>query len=195
MSQAPDRARLPEPPGVPGIPPPAGRDRLATELRRLSWPVAIFWVAMVVILNPFASGLSAVINDGTAAYLPASAPSTRVAALQQQAQHGNADIDQAVAVFTSGSRLTAGDLAAVACALLAEITFLPAILIIIGRTRSGRRSRATGLGYKGTEAPLRCTSSCSSSRSGSTTTSSSSPASAKNPHDWACAAAHCGSWG
>jgi RND superfamily putative drug exporter len=95
---------------------PAGHGRLATALRRLRWPVVIFWVAVVVILNPFASGLSNVTDNGTAAYLPASASSTRVAALRQQAQHSSADVDQAIVVFASGNRLTAGDLAAVASA-------------------------------------------------------------------------------
>jgi RND superfamily putative drug exporter len=93
---------------------PASRGRLDTALRRLRWPVVIFWVTVVVILNPFASGLSNLTNNGTAANLPASASSTRVAALQQQAQHSSADVDQAIVVFASGNRLTAGDLAAVA---------------------------------------------------------------------------------
>lgn len=53
--------------------------------------MVIFWVAVVFRLNPFAGGLSNVTNDGAAANLPASASSTRVAALEQQAQHSSAD--------------------------------------------------------------------------------------------------------
>ena len=66
----------------------ASSDRLAAWLRRLRWPVMIAWVIAIVLLNPLASGLSKVTNDTAAAYLPASAPSTRVAELQEAAAHG-----------------------------------------------------------------------------------------------------------
>ena len=60
---------------------PAGR--LAALLR---WPVMIAWVIAIVLLEPLASGLSKVTNDTASAYLPASAPSTRVAELQEAAR-------------------------------------------------------------------------------------------------------------
>ena len=116
MSHARDSARPLEPPNFRGGSPPAGRDPLATVLRRLRWPVVILWVAAVVILHPFASGLSNVTNYNTTADLPPSAPSTRVVTLEQEAQHSDVDVDQAVVVFANGKRLTAGDLAEVASA-------------------------------------------------------------------------------
>jgi RND superfamily putative drug exporter len=93
-------------------------DRLATALRRLRWPVVIAWIILVVVLNGPANGLSAVTNNGASAYLPSSAPSTRVAELQQDAPGAGTDVDQAVVVFarSRGLRLTAGDLAAAASA-------------------------------------------------------------------------------
>jgi RND superfamily putative drug exporter len=101
-------------------------DRLATALRRLRWPVVIAWIILVVALNGPASALSAVTNNSAAAYLPSSAPSTRVAVLQQGAAAGRTDVDQAVVVFArsrgltaanrTSARLTAADLAAAASA-------------------------------------------------------------------------------
>ena len=88
----------------------ASADRLARWLRRLRWPVVIVWVIAVVLLAPLASGLSKVTNDTAAAYLPGSAPSTRVAELQQGAP-GQPETDPAVVLFTRGSGLTAADLA------------------------------------------------------------------------------------
>ena len=103
MSQAPDReSQAP------------GRDRFATTLRRLRWPVVIFWVAAVVLLNPLANSLSNVTSNDTAAYLPSAAQSTRVVTLEQQAQRSDADVDQAVVVFAAGKPLTQADIAAVA---------------------------------------------------------------------------------
>ena len=46
MSQAPDGARSPAPPSLPGGSSPAGR--LPAWLRLLRWPVVIFWVAVVM---------------------------------------------------------------------------------------------------------------------------------------------------
>jgi RND superfamily putative drug exporter len=91
-------------------------DRLATTLRRLRWPVVIAWIILVVALNGPANGLSAVTNNGASAYLPPSAPSTRVAELQQDAPGASTDVDQAVVVFARSRGLTAGDLAAAASA-------------------------------------------------------------------------------
>jgi len=91
-------------------------DRLATALRRLRWPVVIAWIILVVVLNGPANGLSAVTNNGASAFLPSSAPSTRVAELQEDAPGAGTDVDQAVVVFARSRGLTAGDLAAVASA-------------------------------------------------------------------------------
>ena len=91
---------------------------LATALRRLRWPVVIVWVLAVVLLHPFAGGLSKVTNDTAAAYLPPSAQSTHVALLQEAAQHGSGqpESEQAIVVFAGRAGLTTGDLAAVASA-------------------------------------------------------------------------------
>ena len=93
----------------------ASGDRLATWLRRLRWPMVIVWVIAIVLLEPLASGLSKVTDDTASAYLPASAASTRVAELQQAAQHGpgQPETDTAVVLFTRGNGLTAADLATV----------------------------------------------------------------------------------
>jgi RND superfamily putative drug exporter len=87
-------------------------DRLASWLRRLRWPVMIAWVIAIVLLSPLASGLSKVTNDTASAYLPASAPSTRVAELQEAAAHGpgQPETDTVVVLFTRGSGLSAADL-------------------------------------------------------------------------------------
>ena len=93
-------------------------DPLATALRRLRWPMVIVWVLAVVLLDPFASGLSKVTNDTAAAYLPPAAPSTHVALLQEASQPGpgQPESEQAIVVFARRAGLTAGDLAAVASA-------------------------------------------------------------------------------
>jgi putative drug exporter of the RND superfamily len=90
--------------------------RLATWLRRLRWPVVIAWIILVVVLSGPANGLSAVTNNDASAYLPSSAPSTRVAVLQQDAAGGSTDVDQAVVVFARSRGLTAADVAAAASA-------------------------------------------------------------------------------
>jgi RND superfamily putative drug exporter len=91
---------------------------LATALRRARWPMLIVWVLAVVLLDPFASGLSKVTNDTAAAYLPPSAQSTHVALLQQASQHapGQPESEQAIVVFARTAGLTAGDRAAVVSA-------------------------------------------------------------------------------
>ena len=96
----------------------ASGDRLATWLRRLRWPVVMVWVIAIVLLDPLASGLSKVTNDTASAYLPASAASTRVAELQEAAQHGpgQPETDTVVVLFTRLSGLTAADLATVSSA-------------------------------------------------------------------------------
>src|SRR5579862_5594078 len=79
--------------------------RFATALRWLRWPVVVAWIILVVVLNGPASGLSAVTSNEASAYLPSSAPSTRVAVLQQAAA-GSTDVDQAVVIFarSAGTR-------------------------------------------------------------------------------------------
>jgi RND superfamily putative drug exporter len=91
-------------------------DRLATALRRLRWPVAIAFIVLVVALSGAAGRLSAATSNDASAYLPASAPSTRVAELQQGAADTATDVDQAVVVFARPGGLTPADLAAAAAA-------------------------------------------------------------------------------
>jgi len=90
-------------------------DRLATVLRRLRWPVVIAWVIAVVALNPLSSSLSSATNDTAAAYLPASAASTKVAELQEAAGHAGSQPggDQAIVIFARDGGLTAADTEAV----------------------------------------------------------------------------------
>ncbi len=78
----------------------------------------IAWVVAIVLLSPLASGLSKVTNDTASAYLPASAPSTRVAELQEAAAHGpgQPEADTVVVLFTRASGLTPADLATAASA-------------------------------------------------------------------------------
>jgi putative drug exporter of the RND superfamily len=98
-------------------------DRLATALRRLRWPVLIVWILAIVALNGLSSSLSKATNDGAAAYLPASAASTKVVLLQQAAARaeartgGQPETDAAIVVFArDDGRLTMADQAAVASA-------------------------------------------------------------------------------
>jgi putative drug exporter of the RND superfamily len=99
---------------------PVSDDRLARALRRLRWPVVIGWLLAAVLLYPLANSLSHVTNDSNAANLPASAPSTRVIALElQQAERqgpGQPQTDTAFVVFARGPGLTAADMNAIASA-------------------------------------------------------------------------------
>jgi putative drug exporter of the RND superfamily len=94
--------------------------RFARTLRRLRWPVMIAWLIAVVFLFPLASSLSQVTNNTNAANLPASAPSTRVIALQlQQASRqgpGQPQTDTAFVVFARSKRLTVEDMNAITSA-------------------------------------------------------------------------------
>ncbi len=94
--------------------------RFARTLRRLRWPVVIAWLIAVVFLFPLASSLSKVTNNTNAANLPASAPSTRVIALQlQQASRqgpGQPQTDTAFVVFARSKGLTAADMTAITSA-------------------------------------------------------------------------------
>jgi len=99
---------------------PASGDRLARTLRRLRWPAAIAWLIAVVFAFPLANSLSQVTNNTNAAALPASAPSTRVIALElEQASRqgpGQPQTDNALVVFARGKGLTAADMTAIASA-------------------------------------------------------------------------------
>ena len=98
-------------------------DRLATALRRLRWPVLIVWILAIVALNGLSSSLSKATNDGAAAYLPASAASTKVVLLEEATARaeartgGQPETDAAIVVFArDNGRLTMADQAAVASA-------------------------------------------------------------------------------
>jgi putative drug exporter of the RND superfamily len=106
----------PRNPGTPG-------DRFATALRRLRWPVVLAWIIAVVLLHGLSGSLSKVTNDGASAYLPASAASTKVALLQQDAAQagaragGQPETNAAIVVFaTDNGNLTAADHAVIASA-------------------------------------------------------------------------------
>ena len=93
-----------------------GSDWLARILGRriVRWGVVIFWLAVIAVFSGFGNALSQVTDDSSSAYLPSSAPSTRVVNLEEQAQlsAGKPDSDQAIVVITRASgRLTAADLA------------------------------------------------------------------------------------
>ncbi len=95
---------------------PAPSTRFGWVLRRLRWPVLVLWVLAVVTLHPLASNLSKVTDDTSSANLSPSAPSTRVAVLQEGATHriGQPTSNQAVVVFARRGGLTSADLIAVA---------------------------------------------------------------------------------
>jgi putative drug exporter of the RND superfamily len=90
----PTRARTPGPRG----------DRLARWLRWLRWPVVVAWILAVVLLHGLSGSLSRVTSDGASAYLPATAASTKVALLQQAAEHsgGQPQTNAAIVVFATG---------------------------------------------------------------------------------------------
>ncbi len=103
------RPRAPRSPG----------DPFATALRRLRWPVVIVWLLAIVLLNGLSSSLSKATNDTASAYLPSSAPSTKVALLQeaatQAAAHtgGQPETNQAIVVVVRDGGLTPSDRAAI----------------------------------------------------------------------------------
>jgi putative drug exporter of the RND superfamily len=99
---------------------PASGSRFARTLRRLRWPVMIAWLIAVVFAYPLANSLSHVTNNTNAANLPASAPSTRVIALElkqaSQQGPGQPQTDTAVVVFARSKGLTAADITAITSA-------------------------------------------------------------------------------
>jgi len=99
-------------PGTPG-------DRFATVLRWLRWPAVVAWIIALVLLHGLSGSLSKATTNGASAYLPASAASTRVALLQQAAEHtaGQPQTNAAIVVFApSNGRVTPADHAAIASA-------------------------------------------------------------------------------
>ena len=103
------RTRKPGPPG----------DRFATALRWLRWPVVVAWIIAIVLLHGLSGSLSKATTNGASAYLPASAASTKVALLQQAAEHtaGQPQTNAAIVVFATGrGRLTPADRAVIASA-------------------------------------------------------------------------------
>jgi putative drug exporter of the RND superfamily len=97
-------------------------DPLATALRRLRWPVVIVWLLAIVLLNGLSSSLSKATNDTASAYLPSSAPSTKVALLQLSAAQaaartgGQPETNQAIVVVARDGGLTPSDRAAIGSA-------------------------------------------------------------------------------
>ena len=79
--------------------------------------MVVAWLIAVVFLFPLANSLSGVTNNSNAANLPASAPSTRVIALElQQASRqgpGQPQTDTAFVVFARSKGLTAADMTAI----------------------------------------------------------------------------------
>ncbi len=99
-------------PGTPG-------DRFAAALRWLRWPVMIAWILAIVLLHGLSSSLSKATTNGASAYLPAAAASTKVALLQQAAEHtaGQPQTNAAIVVFATGTgRLTPADQAVIVSA-------------------------------------------------------------------------------
>jgi putative drug exporter of the RND superfamily len=91
----------------------------ASALRWLRWPVMVAWIVALVLLHGLSGTLSKVTNDGASAYLPASAASTKVAELQEAAEHtsGQPQTNAAIVVFVDGNgTLTPADHAAVTAA-------------------------------------------------------------------------------
>ena len=88
----------------------------ATALRWLRWPVLVAWIIALVLLHGLSGTLSDVTSNGASAYLPASAASTKVAVLQQAAEHiaGQPQTSAAVVVFAGeNGTLTPADQAAI----------------------------------------------------------------------------------
>jgi putative drug exporter of the RND superfamily len=118
--------------------------RFAIALRRLRWPAVIVWLLAIVLLHGLSGSLSKVTNDTASAYLPSSAPSTKVALLQQaqgqgtQRGAGQAETNAAIVVFVRDSGLTARDRAAAAAARTAV---------------AGLSSHVAGLGLPGLAQP------------------------------------------
>jgi putative drug exporter of the RND superfamily len=120
QSDSPGTERPPGAPAAPGKNSPEApvvSTPLGRALHQLRWPVLFLWVIAVAALAPLSSSLHKVTSDTSAAYLPASAQSTRVVDLQE-AENGGGNLQSAslVVVFTRHGGLTAGDLEAASAA-------------------------------------------------------------------------------
>lgn len=95
---------------------PAPSGRFGRALRWLRWPALALWVLAIVILHPLAGSLYQVTDDTAAANLPASAPSTQVAAIEDAAQQDSGQqrrSDDVTVVVVRTGGLTSTDLSAV----------------------------------------------------------------------------------
>ena len=109
---------VPSPPADPGQA-SALRSRLGRSLRWLAWPTVLLWVPAIVVLHPLAGTLYEITDHTAAANLPAAAPSTRVAVLQEAAQPtsdtgGKRTTDAVAVLFVRGGGLISTDLPVVA---------------------------------------------------------------------------------
>jgi len=120
----------------------ADRDRLGVWLRRLRWPVLLVWVLLVLFLSHASSGLSQVVNNGTQAFLPASAASTRVAELEQGMSGAASDQATVVMVRPGGSVLGTSGLTAAASARAAVARLHVAGLTALGSLIPSRDGKA-----------------------------------------------------
>ncbi len=96
-------------------PAPALRSRLGRTLRWLAWPTVLLWVLALLVLHPLAASLYEITDHTAAANLPAAAPSTQVAVLQEAARPASADggkqtTDALAVVFVRTGGLTRTDL-------------------------------------------------------------------------------------
>jgi putative drug exporter of the RND superfamily len=108
---------------------PRPDDKLGRVLRWLRWPLVVGWLIIIVLLNPLASSLPSVTSNSASAYLPSSADSTKVVALEQAAQHrpGHPDVDPVIVVFARRGGLTVADRAAVVSAHAAVAGLLSSV--------------------------------------------------------------------
>ena len=90
--------------------------RLARALRWARRPVVAVWLALTIALIPAAGRLTSRVDDTAQANLPADAPSTRVAELQDAATAGRPRTDQAIVVLARDTGLTTADRQAAATA-------------------------------------------------------------------------------
>ena len=100
-------------------PAPALRSRWGRILRWLAWPTVALWVLAIVVLHPLAGSLYVITDHTAAANLPAAAPSTRVAVLQEAAQPtsdagGQRTTDTVAVLFVRAGGLISTDLPVVA---------------------------------------------------------------------------------
>jgi uncharacterized membrane protein YdfJ with MMPL/SSD domain len=134
--------------------------RFVMALRRLRWPAVIVWLLAIMLLHGLSGSLSKVTNHTASAYLPSSAPSTKVALLQQArgqgTQHGasQAETNAAIVVFVRDSGLTARDRAAAAAARTAVAGLSGHVAGLAGLALTGGVITTAGVVLAGTFAAL-----------------------------------------